>query len=66
MADRELVADPTTLGKTIIDIEMQGFDNYVFLILQAHNSFKDIKDDKSDDVKNKTETTSSNKDEEVQ
>ena len=46
VASRELVADATQRGNTIIDVEMEGFDDYVYLILQAHDNFEDIGEDR--------------------
>ena len=44
-AGPELASDQGKGGHIVIDVEMEGFDNYVYLILQAHNQFNDIQDE---------------------
>ena len=42
-ADRGLIDDPSfEKAKIYVEINFQGFDNYVFLILQEHNMFRNV------------------------
>ncbi len=40
--NQSFVKDINLTGNTIIDIWIQGFDNYVYIILQKHDLFNDI------------------------
>lgn len=52
--DRNNTNDPTNStvkdkGRIILQVFMEGFDDYAYMILQAHNFFTDIKDNQDPD-----------------